>query len=544
MVVAPVLFLTGSHHSLLSYDEGYYADQARWIWETGDWLTPQWWGSAVYDRAIGLQWFIALAYHIFGLNEFSTRLPNLIGCTASVLLTYEIGLILFDRHIAWLGGAILMLMQLWVNETHIAHQNIILVAVEMLGIWGLLKITDPQFKTIPSKSDSMNWGWGILAGASIGWGFMLKGLMIFVWIVTLFPYIFSGQRYKKVLLNPSVYLGILIGAIPGVTWLTLSCYKYGGIMPVQELIYKVLFLSKTDTYNPSPIYYFWNLPANIFPWALFSTIGVIIVWRKLSPNINYSAVTLTLGYPISLFILLSLFKTRMPYYMMQLLPFMALLAGTAFERFTHISRRESIGWYRLSTWLSYAFGGLGILLAILGILSIVDPKLWGIVMIPQIQIYSLPAIILGCGWATIPILWGRWESPSIPYWLGSWLLPAWFTIVAFGLQGAWTDKSPDFKPAFYSLLSDVKIAKEPINLIIETVQTKNDKHRDLSGEELKSMILLTFYTPRLGEQINSFDKLPDRAYAWTLSVAPELKSQTRIVGKIQDWQLIQKIGNS
>jgi 4-amino-4-deoxy-L-arabinose transferase-like glycosyltransferase len=380
-----------------------------------------------------------------------------------------------------------------------------------------------------------------MAGAMVGLGFMLKGFMIFVCIAALLPYLIFRQRYLQVLLNPGVYFGLVLGSIPPVGWLTLSYYKYG-ITPVNDLFGKLLFLSKTDTYNPSPIYYFWNLPANIFPWALFSIIGVIVIWRKLLPDLNYSVLSLTLGYPIALFLLLSMFRTRMPYYTMQLLPFMGLLAGTAFIHFTQISR-ESIKWYRLITWLSYAFSGLGILLAIIGILSIINPQLWGIVTIPNIQIYSIPAIILGSGWATIPILWKRWQPQSTPYWIASWIVPAWFTMVAFALQGAWTDKNPEFKAPFYQMLSDSAIIKQPINLLIET-HNKNKQSHELSGEELKTLILITFYTPNLGKQMTSFSDLPDRGYAWTLNVDPELINKTRSLAKVQEWQLIQKLKNS
>jgi 4-amino-4-deoxy-L-arabinose transferase-like glycosyltransferase len=552
----PLLLINGEHQSLMPHDEGYYAIQARWIWESGDWLTPQWWGLPIYDRTIGLQWLIALAYHLFGLNEFSVRLPSTIACIVSVLLTYEVGKILFDRQIAWLGAAILMLMGLWVSEAHTAQQNTALVAIELLGIWALLKTADSQSTSLSSSRlpTRINWGWGILAGASIGWGFLLKGFMIFVPIIALLPYTIDRQRYQRFLTNPGIYLGLIFGAIPTGLWLILSCHKYGGLMPVRELVNKLLFLSQTDTYNPGPFYYFWILPLNIFPWALFSAIGAIVVWQKIL-SIDYSTQSLTLGYPIVLFILLSLFKTRMAYYMMQLLPFMALLSATAFVQFGKVSRQQ-IGWHRLVTWLGYAFGGLGIILVIAGVLVVIDRPLWGLIIPPEIRIYALPAIALGCGWMTIFSLWRRWQPPATPFWLASWLLPAWIAIVGFGLQGALTDKSPDFRVAFDRLMTDRSIVpslarsldKLPVNLLIENIEAEGfqqtSKHdRALTTDEHKTLILLSFYTPHLGKQLNSFTDLPNGSYAWTLSVPPQLADRTRIVGKVQSWQLIQRISN-
>ena len=546
LVTVPLLVLNGYHHSLIPHDEGYYAVQARWIWETGDWLTPQWWGTPIYDRTIGIQWLIALAYHLFGLNEFSVRLPSAIACIFGVLLTYEIGKIILDRQIAWLGAAILMLMGLWVNEAHTAQQNTALVSIELLGIWALLQIADVQSPSLSSSRQLTKhyWVWGIIAGTTVGVGFLLKGFMIFVPIVALFPYFISHQRYRQFLTNPGIYLGLIIGAIPTGLWLVLSCYKYGGIAPVQELVNKLLFLSKTDDFNPGPFYYLWNLPLNIFPWALLSIVGAIVLWRKLLSNLNYSTLSLTLGYPICLFVLLSLFRTRMPYYMMQLLPFMALLAATAFRQFSHISRAKSISWYRFVTWLSYAFSGLGLILAIAG--ALVTFNL--IVVPPEVRVYAFPVIILGCGWLSISMLWHRWQPPSIPYWLAGWLVPVWFTILSFGLGGALTDKSPDFRTAFARLNIARAIGNQPVNLLIDTVQASgfqqtNNQDRPLSAEEHKTLILLSFYTPQLGRQMNNFAQLPDKSYAWTLRISPELAAKTRTIGSVENWQLIQKIGS-
>jgi 4-amino-4-deoxy-L-arabinose transferase-like glycosyltransferase len=555
LLTLPLLLLNGHHHSLMAHDEGYYAVQARWIWETGDWLTPQFWGTPIYDRTIGIQWSIALAYHLCGLNEFSARLPSIIACLFSVLLTYEIGKILFNRQIAWLGGAILMLMGLWVNEAHTAQQNTALISIELLGIWSLLQIADTRLTSLSSSSHSrslsvrasskVNWGWGVIAGATVGWGFLFKGFMIFVPIVALLPYIIDRQRYRKLITNPGIYLGLIVGAIPTGLWLILSCNKYG-LMPVQELVGKILILSQTNTYNPGPFYYLWNLPMNIFPWALFSLIGAAIVWQKLLLDINYSVVSLTLGYPISLFILLSLFRTRMPYYSLQLLPFMALLAAAAFAQFIQISHQRSSRWYLFVTWLGYAFSGLGILLAIAGIIVIIDRPLLGIIIPPEIHNYALPAVILGCGWMTIPILWQRWRSARVPYWLASWLIPAWFTVLSFGLQGAFTNKNPDFIAAFHHPSIDRAIAHQPVNLLINSVeasgfQRTNNRHSTLSIPEHQSLVLLSFYTPHLGKKIDSFTDLPDRSYAWTLSISPQLATQSRTIGTVQDWKLIQKL---
>jgi Dolichyl-phosphate-mannose-protein mannosyltransferase len=577
LLTLPLLLFNPSQQSLLAHDEGFYAVQARWIWESGDWLTPQWWGKPIYDRTIGLQWLMAVSYHLFGLNEFAVRLPSTIACICSVLLTYEIGKILFNQRIAWLGGLILMLMGLWVSEAHTAQQNTALVAIELLGIWALLKLTDLQ--SIRLATPRIKFGWGLLLGATVGLGFMIKGFMIFVPIVALLPYLFLQQRYQKLITNPGLYLGLIIGAMPTGLWLLFSYYKYG-LMPVQELINKLLFLSKANIYDSGPFYYLWNLPANIFPWALFSLIGAVVVWRRSLADLNYSTLSLTLGYPILLFVLLSSFKTRMPYYAMQLLPFMALLAATALVKFTQVSRYQDSKvsqrlksplvlqsppartktssniyltepsckqWYWLVTVISYAFSGLGLLLTIAAILILINRPLWGMAIPPEIHIYEIPALMLGCGWASIAPLWQRWQPPTTPYWLAAWIVPAWVTFLSLGLAGSLADRTPEFMAAFRQpAIHQALMSNSPVNILSDTVENdsleaSNGQNHFLSGEEHKTLVLLSFYTPHLGKQVPSFTDLPDRSYAWTLSIPPQLATRSRMIGTVQGWKLIQKI---
>jgi 4-amino-4-deoxy-L-arabinose transferase-like glycosyltransferase len=49
-------------------------------------------------------WNIALSLNIFGLNELGVRLPSLIFGTASVLLTYKICLLLYNKKLAILAA--------------------------------------------------------------------------------------------------------------------------------------------------------------------------------------------------------------------------------------------------------------------------------------------------------------------------------------------------------------------------------------------------------------------------------------------------------
>ena len=81
IIFIPLIFSFGKR-SYIAFDEGFYALQARWILDKGNWTIPLWWDNYVLDRTIGLQVLIAKSQDIFGRNMFSVYLPK----TASAIL--------------------------------------------------------------------------------------------------------------------------------------------------------------------------------------------------------------------------------------------------------------------------------------------------------------------------------------------------------------------------------------------------------------------------------------------------------------------------
>ena len=69
LLFLPLLIYFGKR-SLIAYDEGFYALQARWIIEKSNWVGPIWWDGVISDRTIGIQFLIALSKKFFGDSLF------------------------------------------------------------------------------------------------------------------------------------------------------------------------------------------------------------------------------------------------------------------------------------------------------------------------------------------------------------------------------------------------------------------------------------------------------------------------------------------
>lgn len=519
----PLLLFNSGQQSLMPHDEGYYAVQARWIWEKGDWITVQWWGELVYDRTIGIQWLIALCYGLFGINETSARLPSIITAILSILLTYNIGSILINRRIAWLGSAILAVTPLWLQYSRMVGQDSALVFLELLGIWALLKGEINRERKIY---------WGILAGSTFGLGFLIKGFMIFLPGVAILPYLVVSQRQYRHLTNLGFYLGLLLGSLPVIGWFWAIWRLYGS-QPFQQLFGKLFYLGTSDTYNPGPLYYLWNIPANAFPWPLFCLLGyVLVIYKKIHTSNRH---LLLLGYPLILFLILSLFRTRTPYYPLQLMPFMALFAAVGLDWFIEIfvNRHQRYRW--LGGILSYSFAGLGKILILAAIA--VNFSLFDIKLGAEASVYSYIAIFLGISWLFLGVFWFLGNTQRnldihklSQKWLATWLIAPWLTFALAGIFGLLGNRSPDFRSSFEQKAIAEIVNAHPINFVLQD---------SVDGEEHKTWILLSFYTPKLGNKFTKVEDLPVSSYAW-LSPKIPLEPNYQILGTIQEWRLVKR----
>lgn len=514
---AVLLLLQSPQQSVMAHDEGYYGQQARWMLESGDWVTVGWWGDLVFDRTPGVQWLIALCFSGLGINEFALRLPSLVASLGAVGLTWHIGQRLSPKVGRW-GAAIVAVMPLWVQASCLGTQDMVLVCLELLAIWSLLQLEAQAHR---------RWPWGLVAGAALGLGVLVKTVMVVLPVVALMPYLIRSHRQHRHLLNPSLYLGFILGLVPFCLWLGAATERYG-LLPVQQLLGKVWLLSQAN--NPSATaetfgststwaYYLWHLPAVTFPWLLLAVGGAVVVGR--TPALGRRS--LWLGYPAVLLVALSLFDTRTWYYPLQLYPFIALLAAVGLEQMGGWWRSRRPLLQRSALGVSWALGVVAVVLGSAGLALLVAPGLPA-----EIRPYGWLALLGGLGWL-VPWLVGI-QRPSrraiIGLWTLGWLLGPWLGIAAVQVTGLWGNYGADFK---------LPLQREPLAPVLAT-QTVHV----VQPNATRPWVLLTFYTPTLGQRVVAWEEVPAGGYAWGNGAIPLPDGAGyRVVGTVADWQLVQ-----
>lgn len=99
-----LLVLVFSHNeqiSLWDQDEAAYAGFAKNMIESNDWLIPKFMWSDIHRKPPLHFWSIALSYKMFGINEFSVRLPAALSIVFTFLLVYFQGRKVFGNTVSF-----------------------------------------------------------------------------------------------------------------------------------------------------------------------------------------------------------------------------------------------------------------------------------------------------------------------------------------------------------------------------------------------------------------------------------------------------------
>ena len=128
IVFIPLIFYFGKR-SYIAFDEGFYALQARWILEKGNWTIPLWWDAYVLDITIGLQFLIAKSQDLLGRNIFFTYLPTTAASILMLFTTYKLHEELFNKKYAIISPLILLL-HIYGLTTHTQPLKILFIHVQ------------------------------------------------------------------------------------------------------------------------------------------------------------------------------------------------------------------------------------------------------------------------------------------------------------------------------------------------------------------------------------------------------------------------------
>lgn len=335
----------GSVH-LFDWDEINFAECAREMIVTGDWLRVHIDFAPFYEKPPLFIWLQALSMLVFGVNEFAARLPNALIASITMVVVYSVGQRVASRRLGllWAGLYVGSLLPTFYGHTGIIDPLFNLFI--FLGVLAALRAG----RHGPLSKDT------VLSGLWAGLAVLTKG-PVGLGLVLLTAAVAYAIRHRSIRLPwASAAVIVLVAAILPGLWVGAEVLANGPHFVQENLAYQWRLLTMGEAGHEQPWYYhsvvlmIGCFPASVLLW------GGIGKRNEETDEQAELRIWMTVLAAVVL-VVFSIVKTKIVHYSsMTYLP-VTFLAALACERLAH--RQACIRW---PVWV-----GLGLVCAILSI---------------------------------------------------------------------------------------------------------------------------------------------------------------------------------
>jgi 4-amino-4-deoxy-L-arabinose transferase-like glycosyltransferase len=319
MVSALLLLWNLGSGSLLSWDEGLYAEVSREILKTGNWVDLHWAGSAWSDKPPLYMWVTAVFYMLFGVSEFSARFFSALCGIGTVLVTYLFADKLYSRKAALASSLILLSTWHFIWSSRVGMLDIPLTFFVTLSIF--------LFKLGEEKKAFL-----FFSPLAFALAFLTKGLGAFIAPIVLFVYLATTGNWR-ILKEKALIAGILTALFMLSWWHWLAFSHYGDGF-VKDYVVKHLFTRTTQAvegHTGDILTYIGVIPNKGRPWAGFGlALMPLLIWRVVW--LKEKKHLLPLVWAASVLIIFSLVKTKLHWYMIPIYPALSMMTGWGAEK--------------------------------------------------------------------------------------------------------------------------------------------------------------------------------------------------------------------
>jgi 4-amino-4-deoxy-L-arabinose transferase-like glycosyltransferase len=369
LALSGLLFFLGlGSLGLTDRDEGSNAEAAREMVETGDWVSPTLNYQPRFAKPVFIYWLTAGAYELFGVSEFTARLPSALFSVALILLQYLFLSRLRGPAVGLLGALMLLLNLEVVAIGRMALTDGVLIFFTTLALYGFwLGLHAPSSSPLPlvggedkgeggaggGQDRERHWMWLFYVGMALGT--LTKGPVgVAIPLLAIVPYLTLTKRWGQFWRTGFPLAGLCLLLLLAVPWYAAMLAIHGSQYTASAQADTVgRFLSTIGGHGGTLFFYVPVLLWGFFPWsgflivALYQALKGYRQWaignRQDNPTYSPSPIASRLPAPQELeffaalwvaavFLFFSLSATRLPHYIAPLFPAAAILASSYWHR--------------------------------------------------------------------------------------------------------------------------------------------------------------------------------------------------------------------
>jgi len=337
---------------LVPSDEGRYAEMAREMFVTGDWITPRYNGYKYFEKPPLQTWLNALTFAWFGIGDWQARLYTALTGFAGILALGYTGWRVFNPASGVLAAAVMASAPYWYL---MGHYNTLDMG---LSFWMGMSLCALLLAQRADAAPAARRGWMWACWASMALAVLTKGLVGLILpgaVLVLYTLIARDwQIWKRLYLVSGLIVFMAIVA----PWFVLVQRDN------PEFFHFFFIVQQFERYltpaqnRPGPPWYFVPvLLVGFLPWLSVAVQSVRHGLRMPRQQNGFAPVTLMLTWAAFIFLFFSASHSKLVSYTLPVVPALALLLGAYLSTVTRAQWQRHLYGYALFL-VAAAFGAL------------------------------------------------------------------------------------------------------------------------------------------------------------------------------------------
>lgn len=350
------------YRHLVASDEGRYGEIAREMYATGDWITPRYNDYKYFEKPPLQAWMTAIAYTLFGVGEWQSRLwtgfTGYFAILATGFTTWK--LVGGERGVVagWVSAILLASSPMWNVGGHFNTLDMGLSSILSCALFSLL-LAQRAGLSLTARRHWMWLCWAFMALAVLSKGLIgvvIPGMVLVVYTLSTWDW----KLWKRL----HLFSGLIVFFLIVTPWFVLVSLK-NPEFPHFFFIHEHWDRFTKDGHNRKghPLYFVPLILVGFIPWLAQLGQGLVRAWRDRRGDTRNGDISAVAGFrplwlcavwAVMIFLFFSKSQSKLPGYIMPIFPALALLAGLAltnsFERMS--VNNDDRRWKRQMTYLT------------------------------------------------------------------------------------------------------------------------------------------------------------------------------------------------
>lgn len=334
LLTAFTFFILLGSRALNEPDEGRYAEIAREMIETGNWVVPHLWYLPHLDKPPMTYWLVALSMKGFGQNEWAVRLPLALAGMGGVWAAWLLGCSLGGRRVGWWSVLILQTSLLYFAMARMLTTDMFLTLFNIWAVYFFWRSWQNLTSDVGLRTSDF-FKWHLAGWAAIALGFLTKGpIALAIPLVALAALVvFRWKSFKtKKFLWGGLAAGVVLFLILVLPWFLAVFQRVPDALDYMTVDQAAGHLLGTTIKNRkgSLFYFFGIVVVGLLPWTcLLGWLWRRAHWRSLDPKSKDGWILLN-ATAIFTFTLFSLSQAKLPPYILPIFPALAVMLAWRF----------------------------------------------------------------------------------------------------------------------------------------------------------------------------------------------------------------------